>query len=308
MKLYDLGRLRLLYELSHRGTLTAVAQAMSYSPSAISQQLSVLESEVGVPLLEPDGRRVRLTEEAHVLVAHTRVVLEELEQATADIAASRDVVAGNLRVAALQSSILAWVLDAMSQAKLAYPALRVHVADAEPDHALSALHARQYDVILMESYPGHPHRRFEDTEQRVVCVEPMRLATPWGYGAATLEDLKDSPWILEPKGSPAREWVVETCRNAGFEPDIIFESPDLAVQMRFVEAGLGAAFLPDLVWVDSIPKIRLSLVDAQREIVFVMRRGSAGSPAVRAFFRLLQECESNARARINRHLGASQGG
>lgn len=86
--MFDLHRLRLLRELKHRGTLAAVAAALSYSPSSISQQLSQLEAEVGVRLLEPVGRRVRLTAQAEILVAHTEAVLERLERAEADLATS----------------------------------------------------------------------------------------------------------------------------------------------------------------------------------------------------------------------------
>jgi DNA-binding transcriptional LysR family regulator len=96
----DLRRLRLLRELAHRGTLGAVAEALSYAPSTVSQQLSLLESEVGVPLLEPVGRRVRLTPQAEVLVPHTERILEELERAEAAVAASTAQVAGLVRVAA----------------------------------------------------------------------------------------------------------------------------------------------------------------------------------------------------------------
>ena len=81
----DLHRLRLLRELKHRGTLAAVAEALAYTPSAISQQLSVLETEAGVPLLERAGRRVRLTPAAERLVEHTEAILERLEQAQADL-------------------------------------------------------------------------------------------------------------------------------------------------------------------------------------------------------------------------------
>ncbi|MET9871653.1 LysR family transcriptional regulator, partial [Streptomyces sp. NPDC006386] len=86
--MYNLRRLVVLRELKHRGTLAAVASAMSYSPSAVSQQLTSLESEVGAPLLEREGRGVRLTPQAEILVARTEKALRELERAEAEIAAS----------------------------------------------------------------------------------------------------------------------------------------------------------------------------------------------------------------------------
>jgi DNA-binding transcriptional LysR family regulator len=110
----DLHRLRLLRELKHRGTLAAVATALSYSPSTISAQLSQLEREVGVPLLAPAGRRVRLTPEAEILVGHVEAVLERLERAEADIARSRTVLEGDLRIATFQTAAKTLVLPALA--------------------------------------------------------------------------------------------------------------------------------------------------------------------------------------------------
>src|SRR5690349_9657234 len=115
----DMHRLRLLRELKHRGTLAAVAAALSYSPSSISQQLSLLETEVGVPLLEPVGRRVRLTPQAEILVGHAEALLERLEQAEADVAASLTELTGTLRVASFQTASLAVLPAALTRLRRA---------------------------------------------------------------------------------------------------------------------------------------------------------------------------------------------
>src|SRR5215475_2403974 len=121
----DLRRLRLLRELARRGTITAVAEALSYSPSAVSQQLAALEKETGVRLLEPAGRRVRLTAQANLLVAHTEVLLEAMERAEAALAQSLTETVGTLRVAAFQTAVLTLVPHALTQ-------LELHYLDAEP--------------------------------------------------------------------------------------------------------------------------------------------------------------------------------
>src|SRR5690606_15967770 len=115
--MFDLHRLRLLRELKHRGTISAVAAALSYSPSTISQQLSLLESEVGVKLLEPIGRRVRLTPQAEILVAHTDLVLRQLEAAEAEIAGSLAELTGTVRIAAFQSVLLTLLPPALADLK-----------------------------------------------------------------------------------------------------------------------------------------------------------------------------------------------
>ena len=121
----DLRRLRLLRELARRGTITAVAQALSYSPSAVSQQLAALEKEAGVRLLEPAGRRVRLTPQADLLVAHAQLLLEDMERAEAALAHSLNETAGTLRVAAFQTAVLTLVPHALSQLERQHPSLRV---------------------------------------------------------------------------------------------------------------------------------------------------------------------------------------
>src|SRR5919107_1228487 len=102
--MYNVRRLRLLRELSHRGTLAAVAEALGHNPSSVSHQLTMLEREVGVRLLEPSGRKVRLTAAALVLVEHTENVLLELERAEAAMAATRTEVTGVIRMATFQTA------------------------------------------------------------------------------------------------------------------------------------------------------------------------------------------------------------
>src|SRR3954463_3692253 len=116
----DLRRMRMLHELHHRGTIAAVADALQFTPSAGSQQLAALEREAGVPLLEPAGRGVRLTDAALMLVEHGRALLERSAIAEADLAAAQGTVAGRGRIAAFQSVML----------NLAIPAVRALATDA----------------------------------------------------------------------------------------------------------------------------------------------------------------------------------
>jgi DNA-binding transcriptional LysR family regulator len=147
-RVLDLHRLRLLRELKHRGTLAAVAEALAYTPSAISQQLSVLEAEAGVPLLERAGRRVRLTPAAERLVEHTEAILERLEQARADLDASAASISGTVRVAAFHTTAHAVIPAALSALAGTHPALRVEVTEREPETSLPGLIAHEFDLAL----------------------------------------------------------------------------------------------------------------------------------------------------------------
>ncbi len=110
-------------------------------------------------MLEPAGRRVRLTEQAEILVAHTEAVLERLERAEAEIATSLSDLTGTLRVASFQTAALALVPTALGLLRDLHPQLRVHVTHMEPERALPALLARDFDLVLAEEYPGNPNPR-----------------------------------------------------------------------------------------------------------------------------------------------------
>src|SRR5690554_1370080 len=117
----DLRRLRLLRELKLRGTLASVASALAYSPSAVSQQLALLEKEAGVKLLVPTGRRVQLTPQAEILVEHTTRMLEQLELMEAEMNRSLNEVSGRVRMAVFQSAALGIVPQALSSLSTRFP-------------------------------------------------------------------------------------------------------------------------------------------------------------------------------------------
>ncbi|MEU7045859.1 LysR family transcriptional regulator [Streptomyces varsoviensis] len=305
--MFDLHRLRLLRELKHRGTLAAVAAALSYSPSSVSQQLAQLEAEAGVVLLEPVGRRVRLTEQAEILVAHTEAVLERLERAEADIAASLTDITGSLRVAAFQTAALTLLPAALTLLRAAHPRLRVHVTQMEPERALPGLLARDFDLVITEEYPGAPGPRPDGVEQEDLYEDPLNLAVPRpdthgghpspapGTGTpsaqAMLRSLAERPWVMEPEGTAARRWAMALCRTAGFEPDVRFESSDLVLHLRLVEEGHAVALLPDLVWngrAPTVPLHRLPQGHGARRLATAVRSGSSGHPAVAACRRALR--------------------
>ncbi len=281
----DLRRLRLLRELARRGTIAAVAEALSYSPSAVSQQLAALEKEAGVRLLEPSGRRVRLTPQADLLVAHTQVLLEEMERAEAELAQSLNETVGTLRVAAFQTAVLALVPHALSHLERQHPSLRVEVTELEPEVALPALVAGEFDLVLGEEYPGQPLPRPRETERHDLLTDELRLITPAGWSERSLPSLASRPFVLEPVGTTAREWATAACRQAGFEPDARYTTTDLQIHLRLVESGLAAALLPDLSGAgDRHDVVAHRLHDRPRRQIFTtVRSGAARHPKVQAF-------------------------
>jgi len=286
----DLRRLRLLRELARRGTITAVAEALSYSPSAVSQQLAALEKEAGVRLLEPAGRRVRLTPQGDLLVAHTQVLLEEMERAEAELAQSLNETVGTLRVAAFQTAVLALLPHALSQLARQHPSLRVEVTELEPEVALPALAAGEFDLVLGEEYPGQPLPRARETERHDLLTDELRLITPAGWSERSLTSLASRPFVLEPVGTTAREWATAACRQAGFEPDARYTSTDLQIHLRLAESCLAAALLPDLSGAGDRQDVLTHRLQGRprRQIFSTVRRGAARHPKVQAFTTALQ--------------------
>jgi len=282
----DLRRLRLLREVKLRGTLAEVAEALNYSPSAVSQQLALLEKEVGVPLLRKSGRRVILTPQAEILVSHTSTVLEVLEQAESEITTSLERPAGLVRLALFQSAALALLPEALTLLKKEHPQLRLEITQQEPEAALHATWARDYDLVIAEQYPGHAAARHPELDRIDLTTDPIRLGVSSKLRAehsiSSLADTAGLPWVMEPRGTASRHWAEQACRQAGFEPDVQFETADIQAHIRLVESGNAVALLTGLAWVGR--KVTVDLIDLpgnpRRTVFTAARRASAGSPAI----------------------------
>ncbi|MFF2273661.1 LysR family transcriptional regulator [Agromyces sp. NPDC058136] len=280
----DVRRLRLLVELSRRGTLTAVAEALSYSPSSVSQQLALLEREAGVPLLVQVGRRVQLTPQALVLVEHGRAILDRLEEAEAEVARSLTAVGGTVRIAVFQSAAHAVVPQALTLLRAEHPALRVEVTEREPEVGLFEVAARDFDLVVAEQYPGHTRSHREELDRVHLAADAIRLALPPHPVSrpTNLAQAAGLPWVLEPEGTASREWAEQLCREAGFEPDVRFETADLMAHIRLIRSGNAVGLLPDLVWAGEAPSVRLVDLPGhpEREVFTSTRQAAATRPAV----------------------------
>lgn len=298
--LLDIRRLRLLHELSLRGTLAEVAEALHQSPSSVSQGLTQLEHDVGVPLLEKAGRRVRLTPAAEVLVEHTAAIMERLELAASEVAAQRSEAAGTLRLAVFQSAASAFMPQMLTELAARHPRLRVTMSQREPEQALYETWMREFDLVIAEEYPGHAARVFPDLDREPLTTDLLRLAVPpsgepWDH-IASVEQTADLPWTMEPVGTASRHWAEQLCRRAGFEPDVRFVTDDLEAQIALIESGNAVAILPDLMRVRRRPAVRVIDVDSRRRSVFTATRAALSqTSAIRA-------CREALAAVVPKHL------
>lgn len=286
--MFDARRLLILRELEARGTVTAVARVLHYSPSAVSRQLAVLEEEMGTALLEAKGRRVQLTSAGEALVRRAGPILEQMERAESEVselAVASQELSGRYRIAAFQTVMSDAIPSTLERLARLHPRLQVETCQLEPEEAISALVAHEIDLALEEEYPSRPGPHRADVTRRRLLSDDMVLAVPQAWPQRALPDLADLPWVMEPDGSAAREWAMSVCRAVGFEPEVRHVSDDMLVQLNLVQRGHAAALVPELAF----PHRRTGVVveqlpDLPRRAVFsVVRAGGGGHPACTAF-------------------------
>jgi DNA-binding transcriptional LysR family regulator len=282
----DVRRLRVLREVALRGTVTAAAESLGFTPSAVSQQLSALERETGVVLLERVGRRVRLTDAGHVLVHRTEPVLAALEEAQAALEESRDVIAGELRIAAAGSVARELVIPAAARVAAARPSLRVTVLECETGESVRELLLGHLDVVVAHEYAVGSRQPVPDGAARVdLFDEDMYAATPVGRYAAPVDlaSLAGEVWAAEPPQSICGQATRAACRDAGFDPDIRYVSSDPGVVLAAVRCAGAVALLPRLAVAEPPPEVDLLPVAGAgvRRLVYAAHRpGSASRPGI----------------------------
>jgi DNA-binding transcriptional LysR family regulator len=288
-----LQRLRLLHELHARGTIAAVADALQFTPSAVSQQLAVLEREAGVALLEPSGRGVRLTDAALVLVRHAEALLERAELAQADLAAATGTVAGRGRIASFQSVALRLALPAMQALAQEAPGLRCELIEAEPEQSLPALALGDVDLVLADEWKHQPHARPAGVEREDLCIDPVHLVLPEDHPAARrhrhavpLAELAADAWTAGHRHTGWEEITNRTCRElGGFDPDIRHRTNDSVTSLALVANGQAVTILPQLVRPEAQPRVSVRAIaegSVSRTIYAATRAADAKRPSVRA--------------------------
>ena len=287
----DVRRLRLLRELSERRTVTAVAHALSYTPSAVSQQLAALERDAGVQLLERVGRGVQLTEAGHRLVVHADAVLAQLEAAEADLEQVSGRVTGSLRIATFQTAAHALVLPAMRPLASRHPELRTQVIQAEAEDALPALRLGDVDVVIAEEYDHAPRQRDPALDYRDLCRDGLEFAVPETHHAArqasiSFADLAGDEWAGGELGTAWHDMLVRACRSiGGYEPDVRHHVDDVRLILSLVGATDAVGLVPRMGWSGEEPGVvLLPLTEGplNRRVFTAVRRGTGDRPAQRA--------------------------
>lgn len=292
----DLAALRSLRAVDTHGSVVAAADALGFTPSAVSQQVKRLERQTGVALLERVGRGVMLTDDGrHLLDAGGRL-LGDLEEVEAGLHRRAGVVTGHLRIAAFSTAMRGLVAEAVRDLLDAHPDLKVSLAEHEPWDTIDLVATGQVELGLFHTWgdvpvdvPDHLERTSVTRDVADVVVHrDHRLA---GRSSVTPADLVDEGWVATPEGTICRQWLSRMYDGTGRRPRIAHVSQEFDSHLALVRAGLGIALVPRLgraALGDRLVAVAAHDPVPTRDVVAVHRRTLGGSPAVRAALEALR--------------------
>ncbi|HEV3318990.1 MAG TPA: LysR family transcriptional regulator [Solirubrobacteraceae bacterium] len=304
----NVNRLRILREVAHRGSFSAAADALSYTQSAVSQQIAALEAETGMTLLERRPRGVSLTAAGQTLVGHADSVLADLDAAEAALAAIAGLRGGRLRMASFPTAGATLMPLAIATFRSRHPDVELTLAEGEPEQIAPRLRTGELDLALLFEFDssrfdrdgGGSGRNESASDARLTRVEllqdPLYLALPRAHSLAgrqrlRLEDLRDEAWIQTSQDSPCARHVVRCCHAAGFEPRVSFQSDDYQTVQGLVGAGVGVALIPELalsVVREDIVIRALSPRPPARRVIAATAAGARLLPAAPAMLSVLE--------------------
>jgi molybdate transport repressor ModE-like protein len=305
----DARRLLVLREVARHGSLSAAAQSLRYTTSAVSQQVAALEREVGMSVLERRARGVVLTEAGQVLLRHAERVFDELDAAEAALADLAALRLGRVRIASFATAGASIVPSTVDRFRALYPDIEVQVEQATSRDGIDRLRLGRLDLVLAVDQPAT-----DELDIVTLFDDPFRLALPRTHPRAdvaglTLQDLAGERWIDVPAEVPGGGVLARTLGGLGIEYRIAHESDDYTAIHEMVGAGLGLALLPDLALFPANPDVVLRDLGAQaptRRIQAVTRRADLRSPATSAALGVLRQFAPQRRAQAGSRSAPSR--
>ncbi|GAA4242228.1 LysR family transcriptional regulator [Actinomadura meridiana] len=310
----DLRRLHMLRLVHQYGTVTSAAEALHLTPSAVSHQLRELARELRVPLLEPQGRKVRLTPAAYLLIEHADGLLAKWEETLADLESHRAGVTGPLRMCGFTTAVGGLVAPAAGALLREDPSLTIEVRECDTDVAVGLLAAGEVDIAVIEPTPDAPPPGDPRFDREPLLEEALDLIVPAGHPLAVragllwgddpprppegpgvrLEDAAEEAWIsVMPEVCAHHQQVMTYCAAAGFTPRIAHKATTWSVIWALVANGLGVSLVPRLAGGPSDqPVVRIPLTGdgvPKRRVLTCVRRGSREHPLIVRAMRALHD-------------------
>ncbi|MEW1807804.1 LysR family transcriptional regulator [Pseudarthrobacter sp. NPDC080039] len=266
MAILDLHRLHVLREVGRSGSLTSAAAALSFTTSAVSQQIAKLEQEMGVVLIERHPRGVVLTEAGRALLHYADDIDRTVEAARAEMGEFAGLRRGQLRLGTFPTGGASLMPDVVLAFRARHPEVAVTVVSARRDGLLERLRRREIELTLLWDYPW---QQIEDPDLALVRLtnDPTVLLVPREHpiaklGSVRIGALSDQEWVVRDE-HPVADVLSRVCRDAGFEPRIAFAANDYQETQGMVAAGIGIALAP-----------RLALTALRPDVVAVPLAGS----------------------------------
>lgn len=291
----SIRQLRMLREVANQGTIAAAAEQLGFTPSAVSQQLGLLEKSLGVAVLERIGRNVRLTDSGSELVVHAGVVISQLEKAEAAIEQVQVGVSGELHLGLIESVAATILPQMMPILEERYPKLALRTLQTEAAASLEAVRSGELDATFIIGYPGAPGPQADDVKQTLLCRDWFHIVVQEDDeitdSVIDLADLQNRHLVASPPTMLCGRCVLFACRDAGFEPNIVHQIDDYPTVLRLVAAGAGVGMVPDLGLRQLPDGIRV--VDLKspvcRTIEIAYRASSADRPSIKGLLQVIFE-------------------
>ena len=291
-------RVRVLRMVATCGTVTGAAEALHYTPSAVSQQLRTLAKDLGVELVVQDGRRIRLTPAARVLLDQTESLYARWEEIRGLVALADDEGGGALRLCGFSTAAAALLPRVAAHLRQSQPSWQVRIIEVEPKQCFELLLADQADVAVVVATAELPSADDPRFELNQLLVDPLDLLLPENHRLAhepyvQLADLADEAWIMDRPGRPYHQLLQSACAAAGFTPAVAHHAAEWDTGAAMVAAGLGIALIPRLAHTPvGYPVVRVALSGEpapSRRIVTGIRRGSREHPTIVTALRTLED-------------------
>ncbi|GLZ31270.1 LysR family transcriptional regulator [Lentzea sp. NBRC 105346] len=245
----DMGRLRALHAVAAHGSVGAAAEALGFTPSAISQQIAKLERETRTTLLEKRGRGVALTDAAQLLVETAGHVLKLVEEAEVTLEELRGAAVGRLCIGSFATAARGLMPRVLVELAEEHPALDVRLLEIDPPEALDAVSRGELDLAVVHDWTNTPLPVPDELSRMKICDDIADVLIPESNPLADKDvlepaDLAHERWMCQPEGSICHDWLVNTFRAAGIEPNLVYRIGEYQTQFALLAKGIGVALLP----------------------------------------------------------------
>jgi len=286
----ELHQFRYFVAVVRDGTFTKAAEHLYITQPSLSEQIRKLETELGSPLFQRLGRKLALTSAGESFLPHAEKVMFEVEQARARVQEVRGLRRGRLSIGVLPSAAARLLPKFLAEFRHRHPGVEVSLREENDSGEFEQM---VHDGLLDLAIVRLPARRHTDLDVELLVREPMVMVAPPGHRlgdrrSVALAELANEPFVTMKPGHGLRDCLLQFCRQAGFDPHIVFEANHLGSVMGLVLAGLGITVVPRMAAGHEGRRVRVRDGFAYRDLGVIWRQGQPLSPPARIFLDMMR--------------------